>query len=186
MVSWPERSRYARRLRCSGSNISWVFRKVVRTSSLRRSAASTRALSASAAAPWLKSSPLHGVSDSGNAALLVEPGLRALGLEHVEDARQGVDLLVVEIEFVRHVAKGPTDPKAGRLICGTTRRLPLPPPATSSAGRRPRFVAAIFLRSLPSMIETWMHYCTPNDPGLFAPEWVYRAGNPPRPSYQRT
>jgi hypothetical protein len=58
---------------------------------------------------------------------------------------------------VGHVTKRPTNSKARSPIPGTPLGTPVPSPAFAPAGRSPFLAAVIFLRSLPSIIETWMH-----------------------------
>lgn len=55
---------------------------------------------------------VHRIRDSRDALLLVEARLGALGFQNVQDASQDVDLVVVEIEAMRHVPKGSSNPKA--------------------------------------------------------------------------
>jgi AcrR family transcriptional regulator len=119
------------------------------------------------------------VGDRADRLALVDGRLRALRLELVDDARQALDLVVVQLELVRHDAQRTPHAEhrsAARAVAVGSAGL-----VTAVVVRRVMRVVRPFARAPPMMKESWLHGLSPS-PGRCAPGGLYGAGTRLAPS----
>ena len=99
------RRRYANVFRCSSSRSTWTRSSAFACTPASRSAAATRAFAASAAFDASNAPDAEEVGHRGGHPPVVDGGLRALGLEVVEDGGEQLGLPLVEVELVGEEAE---------------------------------------------------------------------------------
>ena len=122
-----------------------------------------------------------GIGERRSGTPPVDLGLRALGLQLIEDARQIADLLLVELQLVGQEAQRPPHAElaaaaamleaAGPAPVWAAVMPAMPLPATVAAPLAMLMAATTFaagMTRLPPAIESWMH-CLPPSAGAFAP-----------------
>ena len=105
------------------------------------------------------------IGKRGDGAPIVDRGLRALGLELVQDRRELCDLCLVELELVREEAQRPADAEASAVtIAARLEAEPSTPtfavvvvPAPSALAASLTAATMAEMTRLPPSIERWMH-----------------------------